>query len=114
MKIWVDAQFSPALARWLAQEMQVDAIALKDIGLRDGEDSQIFFAARKAGAIVLTKDRDFVDLLRTHGAPPQVVWITCGNTSNTHLQKMLADAWPAARELLGANEKLVEISGRTK
>lgn len=113
MRIWVDAQFSPALARWLSQSLKVEATALKDLGLRDEEDSKIFFAARTAGTIVLTKDRDFVDLVRMHGAPPQVVWVTCGNTSNAHLQKILGDAWPATRELLSANERLVEIGGRT-
>jgi len=96
VKIWVDAQFSPALARWLAEELRIEATALKDLGLRDGEDAEIFFAARSAGAMVLTKDRDFVDLVRMHGAPPQVIWITCGNTSNVHLQKILAGAGLAA------------------
>ncbi len=101
-----------ALARWLAHELRVEATALKDLGLRDGEDAEIFFAARSAGAIVLTKDRDFVDLVRMPGAPPQVIWSTCGNTSNASLQKILAGAWPAARQLVGANERLIEIGGR--
>lgn len=73
MKIWVDAQLSPALARWLGEELRIEAMALKDLGLRDGADAEIFFAARGVGAIVLTKDRDFVDLVRMHGAPPQVI-----------------------------------------
>jgi predicted nuclease of predicted toxin-antitoxin system len=49
VKIWVDAQFSPALARWLERELRVEAAALKDLGLRDGGDAEIFFAARSAG-----------------------------------------------------------------
>ena len=114
MKIWVDAQLSPALARWLSQNLHVDATALKDLGLRDGEDSRIFFEARKAGAVIVTKDRDFVDLVRMHGAPPQVLWITCGNTSNRHLQSIFAEAWPAAIELLRTGERLVEIGGPAK
>ena len=112
MKIWVDAQLAPALARWLRESLNLEATALKDLGLRDGEDSVIFFAAREAGAIVLTKDRDFVELVRVHGAPPRIVWITCGNTSNANLQRVLAESWPAARDLLNANERLVEIGGR--
>jgi predicted nuclease of predicted toxin-antitoxin system len=102
-----------ALAHWLSHSLNVEAAALKDLGLRDEDDSKIFFAARTAGAIVLTKDRDFVDLVRMHGAPPQVVWVTCGNTSNAYLQTVLSEAWPAAHELLVANERLVEIGGRT-
>ena len=82
MKIWVDAQLSPALARWLSLSLRVEATAVRDLGRRDEHDSRIFFAAREAGAIVMTKDRDFADLVQIHGAPPQVVWLTCGNTSN--------------------------------
>lgn len=114
MKIWVDAQLSPALAPWLSRELGLEAAALKDLGLRDGEDSEIFFAARSAGAIVLTKDRDFVDLVRMHGTPPQVIWVTCGNTSNANLQKILVGAWPSALQLIGAKERLIEIGGRSE
>jgi predicted nuclease of predicted toxin-antitoxin system len=114
VKIWVDAQLSPALARWLSQSFNVEASCLKDLGLRDGEDSQIFFAARDAGAIVMTKDRDFADLLQLHGAPPQVLWITCGNTSTANLQTILAAAWASALALLNTGEPLVEITGKAR
>ena len=84
---------------------------MRDLGLRDEHDSRIFFAAREAGVIVMTKDRDFADLVQIHGSPPQVVWLTCGNTSNAHLQRILTEAWPAAQGLLRDGERLVEIGG---
>lgn len=37
MKVWVDAQLSPAIARCLQDELGTDACALRDIGLRDAE-----------------------------------------------------------------------------
>ncbi len=79
MKIWVDAQISPAIARWLTETFGADAVALKDVGLRDAEDEAIFNAARSAGAVVITKDVDFADLVRRVCPPPQILWITCGN-----------------------------------
>ena len=42
--------------------------------------------------------------------PPRVIWITCGNTSNEHLKKILLKALPSALKLLEAGEPLVEIS----
>jgi len=36
----------------------------------------------------MTKDVDFVDLLDQHGAPPQVILVTCGNTSNSRLRHL--------------------------
>ena len=41
MKVWVDAQLSPAMARYLKDELGTDASALRDIGLRDAEDGEI-------------------------------------------------------------------------
>jgi predicted nuclease of predicted toxin-antitoxin system len=69
-------------------------------------------AAREADAVVLTKDRDFVDLLERLGPPPRVLWLTCGNTSNSRLFSILQDAWPRAVALLGLDEPLVEVSDR--
>ena len=50
-------------------------------------------AAREAGAIVMTKDGDFIELLAQHGSPPQVVWVTCGNTSNERLRRLVCRSW---------------------
>lgn len=63
MTIWVDAQLSPRTARWIVDNFSVTAEPLRDLGLRDAEDGDIFAAARLAGVIVLTKDSDFVYLL---------------------------------------------------
>jgi len=56
MKIWLDAHLSPRLARWLTETFEVTALAVRDAGLREAEDEEIFFAARKLADVVLTKD----------------------------------------------------------
>jgi len=38
MTIWIDAQLSPAIAKWIAESFLVQAIALRDLGLRDATD----------------------------------------------------------------------------
>jgi predicted nuclease of predicted toxin-antitoxin system len=63
LKIWVDAQLSPALAAWLRECLNLEATALKDVGLRDSEDSVIFFAAREAKAIVANLQRVLAESL---------------------------------------------------
>lgn len=114
MTIWIDAQLSPALAPWIAQTFGISAVALRDIGLRDGSDRQIFLAAKQQSTIVMTKDADFVKLLDDLGPPPQVIWITCGNTSNAHLRQLLQTALPRVLELLSFGEPLVEVSDLRK
>ncbi len=59
MIIWIDAQLPPHLAQWLEKTFLVEAFAVRDLGLRDAEDREIFEAARRAQAVVLTKDKDF-------------------------------------------------------
>ena len=110
MTIWLDAQLSPAIAGWIAAQYAVAAVALRDLGLRDATDQEIFFAARASDAIVITKDNDFVRLLEQYGPPPKVIWLTCGNTSNARLKEILNETLEKALELLQGNEQLVEIS----
>lgn len=114
MKLWLDAQLSPLLAAWLRWKFSLEASSLRDLGLRDAEDLAIFQAARAAGAVVVTKDADFLLLLEQFGPPPQVLWLTCGNTSNKRLQQVLLPLMPAALELLQAGEPLVEIGGTAR
>ena len=112
MRVWIDAQLSPGLAAWFREELGVDAIAVRALGMRDAEDPAIFAGARREGAVVLTKDSDFADLVARFGPPPQIIWLTCGNTSNAFLRGVLRNTWPDVQTLLAAGEPLVEISGR--
>ena len=85
MTIWVDAHLSPAIATWIATTFGITALALRDLGLRDAEDPETFEAAKAQKVIFMTKDSDFVDLVDRFGSPPQIIWLTCGNTSNARL-----------------------------
>lgn len=112
MKLWIDAQLSPALARWITEHFEgIEAVAVRDLGLRDAEDAEIFQGARQADAVVMSKDSDFVDLVNRLGPPPQVVWIRCGNTSNAQMRLILSSTLSAVVDLLQQGERLVEISG---
>ena len=110
MKLWLDAQLPPWLARWInEQRWTLQASAVRAVGMRDASDPEIFRAARDAGVVVMTKDRDFMRLLDEQGPPPQVIWLRVGNCSNAALQKVLATTLPRAMELLREGEPWVEI-----
>lgn len=112
MIIWIDAHLSPAIAVWITSTFGITAIALRDLGLRDAEDHEIFEAAKAEGVVLMTKDSDFVDLTNRFGAPPKIIWLRCGNTSNAQLQNILRSTLLDSLELLQAGEVLVEIRGR--
>ena len=73
MKFWVDAQLPPSLAEWLSVQFDVEAVSMRDLGLRDSTDSEIFKAARQAKVVVISKDSDFVEMVSRYGAPPQLL-----------------------------------------
>ena len=109
MKFWVDAQLPPMLAIWLSATFEVEALALRDLGLRDSTDDEIFNAAQQAKAVVVSKDNDFVELISRYGAPPQLLWVTTGNVTNRQLQKVFSKSFSAALALLAGGEKIVEL-----
>lgn len=109
MIIWIDAQLSPSLAPWLQETYGVSAAGVAALGLRDASDVAIFEAARDAGAVVMTKDADFPQLVRERGAPPKVIWIRLGNTSNARLRTALARVFSGVKERLEAGEDVVEV-----
>lgn len=109
MIIWIDAQISPQLAPWLQKKFRIEAKAVRDLGLKNASDRQIYESARSKDVVVMTKDSDFLILLDELGPPPQVLWVTCGNTSNQFLQEILEKTLPDAINLLKQGEPLVEI-----
>ena len=107
--IWLDAHLSPRVARWIRENLGHDAEALRDKGLRDAEDETIFRAARADNVILLTKDKDFADLVERHGPPPAVIWLRCGNTSEARLKEILSHHLENALAFIDAGDPLVEI-----
>jgi predicted nuclease of predicted toxin-antitoxin system len=112
MILWLDAQLSPAMASWISSEFSVQAIAVRDLGLRNAKDQEIFFAARKSNALVMTKDADFVRLVEKLGIPPQVILLACGNTSNAQLRQILKSSLDRTLQWLEKGESVVEITAR--
>lgn len=110
MIVWVDAQLSPALAPWLTQEFGVEAYSARFLNLVRAKDPGIFEQAREANVVVMTKDIDFVVLQERRGAPPAILWVRCGNTSNQYLKQVLRRTFPAARRMIESGEILVEIT----
>ena len=86
------------MAIWVTDTFAIEAFSLRDIGLRDAKDIEIFESAKIANVIIMTKDSDFVDLVCRLGIPPQILWLTCGNVTNRNLRQLLRITLPDALE----------------
>jgi predicted nuclease of predicted toxin-antitoxin system len=112
VKLWLDAHLPPGLCPWLHATFAIEAQHVRDLGLRHASDLEIFRAAKAAAAAVMTKDLDFPLLQGRLGSPPQIIWITGGNTTALRLQEVLGTTLRTALGLLEEGEPLVEISCR--
>ena len=108
--IWLDAHLSPSLARWIREELGLDARSLDQLGLRHATDSRIFREAAAEGAVILTKDRDFALLATSSRTPAHVIWLRCGNASTARIRLILASGLTAAVESIEHGARLIEIA----
>lgn len=108
--IILDAHISPSLATWIKERFGIECYSLKYLALREASDQVIFEEGKKRNAIIITKDTDFLNLQSKLGAPPKVIWLTCGNTSKNRLKEIFERHLGAALALLEETD-LVEITG---
>jgi len=113
MRIWIDAQLSPAIAAWINRTYKdIEAESVRAVGLRDALDPEIFEQAKKQDVVLMSKDNDFIKLIEQNGPPPKLIWITCGNTSDARMREILSQSLLKAKELLESGETVVEISDK--
>ena len=73
MKFLIDGQLSKKLSPWLKGEFEYDVFHINDFNLQFAEDKEIFETAKKLHAIIITKDRDFLELQMKLGAPSRII-----------------------------------------
>ena len=64
---------------------------VQDALWRSASDDSIWFHAREHGFVVVTKDRDYLELSSERGHPPKVILIRAGNTPNAVVESLLRD-----------------------
>ncbi|MEP0982587.1 DUF5615 family PIN-like protein [Leptolyngbya sp. AS-A5] len=73
------------MALWITNTFGITAFALRDVGLRDAEDPEIFEVATAQSVVLMTKDSNFADLLDRLGFPYR---FTVGQCSGTRRQAL--------------------------
>jgi len=73
------------------------------------EDMDIWNYALDNGYIIITKDKDFVDLLELNGFPPKIVLLKTGNNSSQALKELLEKIKPMIEDLEKNDYGLLEI-----
>ncbi len=109
MRFIVDAQLPPALARWLTSQGH-DAAHVADIDMAASSDDAIWNHAIDTGAVIVSKDDDFVDKRNLAETGPHIVWIRFGNASRAQTIARFESSLEQILDALEQNEPLVEVA----
>ena len=109
MSLLVDNQLPLALARYLCVHGW-ECTHVRDVGLDEASDQDIWEYAKTRSMVIITKDEDFQALANRQGSiPPQVVWVRLGNCRKGALFEAFSRILPSLKELLAAGDPVVEI-----
>ena len=85
MKLLFDANLSPALIGRLRVEYP-DSVHVRDVGLRNRSDAEIWEYAKGNGFVIASKDTDFRERSFVEGSPPKVIWLDVGNAGTRWIE----------------------------
>lgn len=91
MKLLLDENLAPRLVAKLEGSFP-GSRHVRDVGLREASDLEVWSFARTQGFAIVSKDWDFQQLSFVHGAPPKVVWIRRGNCSVREMERLLVSS----------------------
>jgi predicted nuclease of predicted toxin-antitoxin system len=88
MKLLFDQNLSPRLPRLLA-DIYSESVHIREIGLRDASDAEIWEYAKTNGYAIVSKDSDFQQRSLLEGAPPKFIWLRVGNCKVARIEGLL-------------------------
>jgi predicted nuclease of predicted toxin-antitoxin system len=108
VKLLVDNQLPPALARFIQSEFGCSATHVADVGLRDASDAEVWQYASKTDSILVSKDEDFTTMI-LEAPTAKLIWVRAGNCRKGYLFELLRHMWPRVLARLASGERLIEI-----
>lgn len=106
MNFLIDAQLPPALCSWL-REREHQATHVHELGMSAATDDEIAARAEVDGAVLVSKDEDFVTLRLPDRFA--LLWLRCGNSTNRALTAWLEPRWAQIERWLARGERFVEV-----
>ena len=88
MKLLFDQNISYRLIK-LIIDIFPESKQVRELGLENSSDIEIFEFAKRNEFAIVTFDSDFCDLNIIRGCPPKIIWIRTGNTTTKNLESLL-------------------------
>jgi len=88
MKLLFDQNVSFRILRLISDKFP-EAKQIRELGLENRTDRQIWDFAKDNGFAIVTFDSDFFELSSLLGPPPKIIWLRTGNRKTSHLASLL-------------------------
>ena len=99
MKLLFDQNISFKIVSKL-KDMYSGARQVRELGLENSTDREIWEYAKRNDFTVVTFDADFYDMSNLYGHPPKIIWLRTGNRRTSDLAKLLIDRSVIIQEFL--------------
>ena len=103
MKLLFDQNISFRIVNKISHHFP-ESNQVRQLGLEDSTDIEIWNYAKKNGFTIVTFDTDFFDYSIIKGTPPKVIWLRTGNTSTKNIEKLLLSKKESILEFISSKE----------
>jgi len=111
MKLLFDENLSFKL-RAKMQDVFPGSQHVRDLGLEQTSDMEIWEYSKRENFVIVTKDADFNDLSVMLGYPPYIVWLRTGNARVSHNENILRIYQEVIEKSVGEGKfGIIEIKG---
>ncbi len=109
MKLLLDQNISFRLIRKISK-LYPDAKQVRELGLENSTDLEIFEFAIKNSYTIVTFDADFCDLNNIKGFPTKIIWLRTGNTTTKSLERIFTEKFEVIQTFLTDENACLEIN----
>jgi predicted nuclease of predicted toxin-antitoxin system len=88
MTLLFDQNISFRLVKKL-EDLFPSCAQVRDLGLENSSDLEIWKFAKTKGYTIVTFDADFYEYSLVWGHPPKIVWLRLGNSTTSNIEKVL-------------------------
>jgi predicted nuclease of predicted toxin-antitoxin system len=88
MKLLFDQNISFRIIKKIS-DIFPEAKQIRELGLENNTDRQIWDFAKENEFAIVTYDTDFFDLSNLFGIPPKIIWLRTGNRKTSDLAELI-------------------------
>jgi len=103
MRFLFDQNISHRILKLIPEEF-TDSTSVKNEGLINAPDLEIWEFAKTNNYIIVTQDSDFNEWNSLYGFPPKIVWIRTGNLKTQSIVEVLVEYLDEIKKFISDNK----------